>query len=254
MTPSAPCRRFEGHAALVTGAGSGIGRAIALRLAAEGADVAVNYHQNGQGAAEVVAAIEALGRRAMAVQADVRRPAEVEAMVELVVGAWGRLDVLVNNAGVVRRGSVHVITEAMWDEVVDVNLKGTFMCAQAAARWMAGAGGGAIVNIASMRGVEGGSSSAHYAAAKAGVIALTKTLARELAPAIRVNAIAPGYVETRIQAALTPAQRATITGATPLAKIGDPAEIAAAVAFMASGDASFITGQTLLADGGRVMI
>jgi 3-oxoacyl-[acyl-carrier protein] reductase len=247
------CRRFEGRSALVTGAGSGIGRAIALRLAAEGADVAVNYHANREGADAVAREIEALGRRALVVGADVRDPAAVEAMVAAVVGAFGRLDVLVNNAGVVRRGGVLDITEAMWDEVVDVNLKGTFLCAQAAARWMQGRGPGAIVNVASMRGVEGGSSSPHYAAAKAGVIALTKTLARELAPAIRVNAVAPGYVETRLQAGLTAEQRRDIQAATPLGRIGDPAEIGAVVAFLASDDASFMAGQTLLADGGRVM-
>lgn len=245
--------RLENRVAIVTGAGSGIGRGIALRLAEEGAHVAVNYHHNHAGAEEVAAAIQALGRKAMLVKADVSKPQQVEGMVELVTGAWDGLDLLVNNAGVVRRGSLFEIDEHMWDEVVDVNLKGVFLCAQAAARWMLPRGRGTIVNISSMRGVEGGSTSMHYAAAKAGVIALTKSLARELAPALRVNCVAPGYVDTRIQAELTAEKRQAVIDGTPLKRFGAPEDIAAAVAFLASDDAAFVTGQTLLVDGGRVM-
>ena len=246
--------RLTGKVAIVTGASSGIGKAIALRLAQDGADVALNYAGNESGAHAVAKEIEALGRRAMTVQADVSVGRQVEDMVELVAGAWGGLDLMVNNAGVVRRGGLLEITEEMWDTVLDVNLKGVFLCCQSAARWMMPRGSGAIVNIASMRGVEGGSNSCHYAAAKAGVIALTKTLARELAPNIRVNAVAPGYVDTRIQAELTEAKRQEIIDGTPLARFGDPADIAAAVAFLASAEAAYVTGQTLVVDGGRVMV
>ncbi|HEY9720710.1 MAG TPA: 3-oxoacyl-ACP reductase family protein [Oscillatoriaceae cyanobacterium] len=245
--------RLDGRIALVTGASSGIGRAIAIAFAEAGADVAINYRDNERGAHEVASEIEKLGRRAMPVRADVTHPREVEDMVELVTGAWQRLDVLVNNAGVVRRGSLFEIDAAMWDDVVDVNLKGAFLCAQSAARWMLPSGRGAIVNIASMRGVEGGSTSMHYAAAKGGLITLTKSLARELAPAIRVNAVAPGYVETRIQADLTPEKRREIIASTPLKRIGLPEEIARVALFFASDASSYVTGQTLLADGGRVM-
>ncbi|MNS31849.1 3-oxoacyl-[acyl-carrier-protein] reductase FabG [compost metagenome] len=246
--------RLSDKVALVTGASTGIGRAIAIALAEEGAHVAINYRHDEAGARQTAEAVEALGRRAMLVKADVTHAGEVEGMIELVTGAWHGLDVLVNNAGVVNRGPLLDLTEAMWDEVVDVNLKGVFLCTQSAARWMKPRQTGAIVNISSMRGVEGGSSSAHYTAAKAGVIALTKTVARELAPHIRVNAVAPGYVETRIQSMLTDAQRETINAGTPLGRFGQPSEIARVVAFLASEDASYMTGQTLVVDGGRVMV
>lgn len=245
--------RLMDKVALVTGASKGIGRAIALELAGEGAHVAVNYHHDEAGARQTAEAIEAMGRKAMLVKADVTHEGEVEGMIELVTGAWQGFDVLVNNAGVVNRGGLLDVSSAMWDEVVDVNLKGVFLCAQSAVRWMKPQGHGVIVNIASMRGVEGGSTSPHYAAAKAGVIALTKTIAREFAPIIRCNAVAPGYVETRIQADLSPEKRRAIEQSTPLKRIGDPGEIGRVVAFLASDDAAFMTGQTLVVDGGRVM-
>lgn len=246
--------RFENKTVLVTGASSGIGREIALRMAQEGADVAINYDHNKTGAMAVAAEVESLGRRALPIKADVSKAGQVEEMVELVTGAWGGLDILVNNAGVVQRGTLLEIQESMWDVVLNVNLKGVFLCSQAAARWMLPRKRGVIINVSSMRGVEGGSNSCHYAAAKAGVIALGKTLARELAPLIRVNTVAPGYVDTRIQAELTDEKRQIIMETTPMARFGTPMDIAGAVAFLASDDASFITGQTLLVDGGRVML
>jgi 3-oxoacyl-[acyl-carrier protein] reductase len=252
MLPEATVR-LNGKVALVTGASTGIGRAIALALADEGADVAVNYRHDEHGANETAAAIEAKGRRAMVVKADVTHAGEVEGMIELITGAWQGLDILVNNAGVVNRGGLLDLSEDQWDEVVDVNLKGVFLCTQSAVRWMCPRKTGAIINIASMRGVEGGSSSPHYAAAKAGVIAFTKTVAREFAPDIRCNAVAPGYVETRIQSKLTDAQRDAINAGTPLGRFGQPEDIARVVTFLASDDAAYMTGQTLVVDGGRVM-
>ena len=243
---------FTGKVVLVTGASHGIGRGIARAFAREGAQVAVNYAHDEAAALAVVAAIASQGGRAIAVKADVTAGAEVRAMVERVESELGPLDVLVNNAGVVRRGGLFAITEEMWDEVLDVNLKGTFLCAQAVAQGMVARGGGVIVNIASMRGVEGAASSMHYAAAKAGVIALTKSLAKELAPHVRAVGVAPGYVDTRIQAGLSLEQRQAVETGTPLGRFGTEEDIAGAVLFLASERASYVTGQTLLVDGGRV--
>ncbi len=243
---------FEGKVVLVTGASHGIGREIARAFGREGALVAVNYAHDAAAAAAVVEAIQDDGGRAMGFRADVAHPGEVRTMVERVEAGLGPLDVLVNNAGVVRRGGLFAITEEMWDEVLDVNLKGTFLCAQAAARGMVARGRGVIVNIASMRGVEGGASSMHYAAAKAGVIALTKSLAKELAPSVRAVGVAPGYVDTRIQEGLSPEQRLAVEAGTPLGRFGTGEDIAGAVLFLASERASYVTGQTLLVDGGRV--
>ena len=243
---------YTGKVVLVTGASHGIGRGIATAFGREGARVAVNYAHDAAAAEETVRAIREAGSEAIAVKADVSSPEAVRGMVAQVEGALGPIDVLVNNAGVVRRGGLFAITEEMWDDVVDVNLKGTFLCAQAVARGMVERRRGVIVNIASMRGVEGGASSMHYAAAKAGVIALTKSLAKELAPHVRAVAVAPGYVDTRIQAGLSPEQRRAVEEGTPLGRFGTEEDIAGAVLFLASERASYVTGQTLLVDGGRV--
>lgn len=243
---------YAGKVVLVTGASHGIGRGIALAFGREGARLALNYAHDAVAAEGVVRELRALGAEAMAIQANVASGSDVREMVARVEASLGPIDVLVNNAGVVRRGGLFAITEEMWDEVVDVNLKGTFLCAQAVARGMVARGRGVIVNIASMRGVEGASSSMHYAAAKAGVIALTKSLAKELAPRVRAVAVAPGYVDTRIQAGLSPEQREAVIAQTPLRRFGTVEDIAAAVVFLASERASYVTGQTLLVDGGRV--
>lgn len=247
-------KRFADRVVLVTGGSTGIGRGIAIRAAQEGATVVVNYAHDDSLAGEVVEHIRSDGGIAIAHRADVTDRGAVQDMVDRVAVAYGRLDVLITSHGVVRRGKLAEITGDMWDDVVDVNLKGVFLACQAVAPYMLRLRKGAIVTISSMRGVEGSSTSCHYAAAKGGVIALTKSLARELAPHIRVNSVAPGYVDTRIQAELTPEQRSRIVADTPLGRFGTPGDIAAAALFLASDEASFITGQTLLADGGRVMI
>ncbi|HEY9857290.1 MAG TPA: 3-oxoacyl-ACP reductase family protein [Stenomitos sp.] len=246
--------KLNGTTALVTGASHGIGRAIALAFAEAGANVAINYAHDAQPAREVVGAIEAMGRRALAVQADVADPEQVRRMVDTVERDLGPIDRLVNNAGIVMRAGLFEITPDMWDRVMDVNAKGVFLVSQAVAKGMMASNGGVIVNIASMRGVEGAESSMHYAASKAAVINLTKCFARELAPKVRVNAIAPGYVATRIQAELTPEKRHAIEQATPLKRFGRPEDIARTAVYFASDDSAFVTGQTLLVDGGRVML
>ena len=243
---------FKGKVVLVTGASHGIGRGIALAFGREGAKVAVNYAHDEASAQAVVSEIRTMGVEAIAHQANVADSAQVRDMIARVERELGPIVVLVNNAGVVRRGALFAITEEMWDDVLDVNLKGTFLCAQAVASGMLERRSGVIVNIASMRGVEGAASSMHYAAAKAGVIALTKSLAKELAPSVRAVGVAPGYVETRIQAGLSSEQRAAVEAGTPLGRFGTPGDIAATVLFLASEQASYVTGQTLLVDGGRV--
>lgn len=242
----------SGRIVLVTGASHGIGRAIALGFAAAGCDVAINYAQDTVSAEAVAGEIEGLGRRSIAIRADVSVPGEAQQLVRDAESLLGPLDVLVNNAGVVMRAGLWDITEQMWDRVLDVNLKGVFLVSQAAAKGMVDRRRGTIVNIASMRGVEGSESSMHYAASKAGVIALTKCLAKELAPWVRAVAIAPGYVDTRIQAKLAPEKRRAIEEATPLKRFGTPEEIAQVAVFLASEGAGYVTGQTLLVDGGRV--
>lgn len=245
--------KLRDKTAIVTGAGHGIGRAIALLLAREGANVLVNYDHAERDALQVAQEISALGRKAIAFRADVSNRDEVDAMVARALSEFRQIDILINNAGLTIRARLWDLTEDKWDRVVDVNMKGTFLCSKAVAEVMIRQGGGVIVNIASIRGITGSDSSMHYAASKAGVIALTKSLARELAPIVRVNAVAPGYIETRLHANLTPEERRAIIEATPLKRFGLPEDIAKAVLFFASDDSDYVTGQTLVVDGGRVM-
>ena len=246
--------RFEGKVALVTGASRGIGRAIALALAAEGADVAVNYAGSEAAAKEVAAEIEAMGRKAFVIQADIASTEASTAMVDAVVKEFGRVDVLVNNAGITRDGLLMRMKEEDWDAVITTNLKGVFNCTKAAIKDMMKQKSGNIVNISSIVGVMGNAGQANYCAAKAGVIGFTKATAKEVAArGIRVNAIAPGFIKTDMTSVLPEKVVEAMLAGIPLNRLGETEDIAKAVLFLASSDANYITGQTLHVDGGMVM-
>jgi 3-oxoacyl-[acyl-carrier protein] reductase len=253
---------FAGKVAVVTGASRGIGRAIALRLAAGGARVVVNYRGNQAAADEVVGQIQASSGQfsgsgtpqAIAIQADVSQPAQAQALIDAAVKAFGRLDILVNNAGTTRDTLIMRMSEEDWDVVLDTNLKGTFNCIKAATRQMMRQRYGRIVNITSVAGLIGNEGQANYAAAKAGLIGLTKTVAKELGSRnITCNAVAPGLVHTDLTASLPAEFVQRATDRTPLGRSGTGEDMAAAVAFLASDDASFITGQVLAVDGGLAL-
>jgi 3-oxoacyl-[acyl-carrier protein] reductase len=245
---------MAGKVALVTGASRGIGRAVALRLATDGMDVVVNYLNEAAKAARVVEEIEESGARALSFQADVSRESEVSAMLDAVRQALGPIDILVNNAGIYRRSTLEELTADAWEETLQVNLKGSFLCARGAARDMVRSGWGRIVNLSSQIGFLGTEHGAHYAASKAGIVGLTKSLARELAPhGITVNAVAPGAIETDIIGGDTPEVRARRNEAIPLGRVGQPEEVAAVVAFLCSEDAAYITGETIHVNGGYLM-
>lgn len=246
--------RLEGKIAIVTGAGRGIGKAIALELAAEGATVAVNYSRSAEAAEEVVAEIVAKGGSAVAIKADVSVMAEVEAMVKSVKETFGKVDVLVNNAGITRDKLVMMMTEADWDMVLDTNLKSAFLCSKAVATLFLRQKSGVIVNVGSVIGRVGAGGQANYSASKAGLIGLTKSLAKELGSRnIRVNAVAPGFIETEMTSALKQEYRDAILKQVPLGSFGKGEDVAKAVAFLCSSDAAYIHGEVVTIDGGLFM-
>lgn len=240
--------------AVVTGASRGIGRAIALKLAQDGANVVVNYSGSQAKAEEVVAEIKALGQQAIAVQANVANADEVKALMGAAMHAFGSIDILVNNAGITRDNLLMRMKEDEWDSVMDTNLKGVFLCTKAVARQMMKQRAGRIINVASIVGVAGNAGQANYVAAKAGVIGLTKTTAKELAARnILVNAVAPGFIATDMTEELPQDVKEAMLTQIPLAKLGQPEDVANVVAFLASEGANYMTGQTLHIDGGMVM-
>ncbi|GGG21513.1 3-oxoacyl-[acyl-carrier-protein] reductase FabG [Lysinibacillus alkalisoli] len=240
--------------AVVTGASRGIGRAIALKLAQDGANVVVNYSGSKDKAEAVVAEIQAMGQQAIAVQASVANADEVKELMNTALQTFGSIDILVNNAGITRDNLLMRMKEDEWDAVMATNLKGVFLCTKAVARQMMKQRAGRIINVASIVGVAGNAGQANYVAAKAGVIGLTKTTAKELAARnILVNAVAPGFIATDMTDELPTDVKEAMLQQIPLAKLGQPEDIANVVAFLASDAASYMTGQTLHIDGGMVM-
>ncbi|MEO8470156.1 MAG: 3-oxoacyl-[acyl-carrier-protein] reductase [Chloroflexota bacterium] len=246
---------LTGKSAVVTGGSRGIGRAIVLRLAAQGADVAFSYRGNAAAAQETAAAVRALGRQALAVQGDVSQPEAADALIKAALGAFGKVDILVNNAGITRDDLIMRMSIEAWQDVINTNLSGAFYAIKAVTRPMLKAKGGRIINISSVSGQAGQTGQANYSAAKAGLIGLTKATARELASrGITCNAVAPGFVLTELTQDLAQPLQDQITAQTPLGRFGTPEEIANAVAFLASDEAAYITGQVLAVDGGLVMM
>ena len=246
--------QLTGKTAIVTGGSRGIGRAAALTLAEAGADVAVIYAGNTAAAEETVRPIEEKGRKGLAIQCDVADEAAVTAMVKDVKKELGRIDILVNNAGITRDGLLMIMKEDDWQAVLDTNLTGAFHCTKAVTRLMMKQRSGSIINITSVVGETGNAGQANYAAAKAGLIGFTKSVAKELASRnIRCNAIAPGCIETDMTAVLGEDTVDAMIKTIPMGRVAQPEEVAKAVLFLASDDASYITGQTLNVDGGMVM-
>lgn len=246
--------KLENQVALVTGAGRGIGKAVAKALAAEGATVIVNYHGSEQRATETVKEIEEAGGKAVAFRCDVADFTACKDMLDTIVKEQGHLDILVNNAGITRDGLLMKMTEEDFDSVISTNLKGAFNCTRHIARQMIKQRSGRIINISSVSGVLGNAGQANYSASKAGIIGLTKAAAREMASrGITVNAIAPGFITTEMTDVLSDSIKASVTETIPMKAFGKPEDVARAVLFFASKEAGYITGQVLCVDGGMAM-
>lgn len=245
---------LRGQTALVTGGSRGIGRSIALALAEHGVKVAVNYAGSEAAAQETVARIAELGSEGIAIRGDVGKSEQAESLIKEVISTWGRIDIVVNNAGITRDNLIMRMKEEEFDQVIETNLKGVFNCLKAATRPMMKQRYGRIINISSVVGVTGNPGQANYSAAKAGVIGLTKASARELSSrGITVNCIAPGFIDTDMTRELSEEVRSELEKGIPLARLGRPEEIAMAVVFLASEGAAYMTGQTLHVDGGMYM-
>lgn len=248
--------RLEGKAAVVTGGGRGIGRAICLAYAREGADVIVNYASQEQPALEVVEAVRKMGRKAVAVKGNVALKADAEKIINTCVDHFGKIDILVNNAGVSKPNMLYKMTEEQWDEVIDIQLKGPFLCIQFASKYMMERRYGKIINVTSSAGLWGTKGQINYSAAKGGIVALTKSAARELAGyGITVNVVQPGYVSTDMTEKIRtdPKLREIYMGRILLARFAEPEEVAHTFVFLASDEANYITGQLICVDGGLGM-
>lgn len=245
--------RLKDKVALVTGGGRGIGKAIVLALAREGADI-VACDINLENLKEVANEIEKLGRRVLALKTDVSKASEVNELIKIALDKFTKIDILVNNAGITRDNLILRMSEEDWDQVIDINLKGAFNCLKAVARPMMKQRSGRIINIASVVGMMGNPGQANYAASKAGIIGLTKSAAKELAPReINVNAIAPGFIKTAMTEALGDEIKERLTSRIPLKRLGEVTDVANLVVFLASDDASYITGEVIKVDGGMLM-
>jgi 3-oxoacyl-[acyl-carrier protein] reductase len=248
--------RLEGKTAVVTGGGRGIGRGICLAFAKEGADVVVNYASKDQPAQEVVEMIKKMGRRAVAIKGNVAVKTEAEKVIQTAIDNFGKIDILVNNAGVSKPNMLYKMTEEQWDEVIDIQLKGPFLCTQAAAKYMMERKSGKIINVTSSAGLWGTKGQINYSSAKGGIIALTKSAARELAGyGITVNVVQPGYVTTEMTEKIRtdPKLKEIYTGRILLGRFSEPEEVAQTFVFLASDDANYITGQLICVDGGLGM-